>query len=303
MREQVDAVQRMQDYIEQHLDSPVTLQQLAKAAGYSPWHATRVFKELVGMPPSEYLRARRLSRAALRLRDTNDRILDVALDSAFGSHEGFTRAFSDRFGLTPERYRLDTPPLALFMPRSARASFLFAMKGAANMTEKADANTVFVQVVERPARQLLLQRGRKATDYWEYCEETGCDVWGVLSSVKGTLYEPVGMWLPDRLRPPDTSVYAQGVELPVEFSGSIPEGMELIDLPPCKYMVFQGSPYKDEEMGQAIGAIWKAIEKYDPEIYGWQWADEDAPRIQLAPIAERGYIEARPVCELKKRSV
>ena len=125
MRGKVDAVQRMQDYIERHLNEPVTLQKLAKAAGYTASHASRVFKELAGIPPLDYLRARRLSRAAERLRNHPDRILDVALDAMFGSHEGFPRAFSKQFGITPEYYRKNTPPIPLFMPRSARDYYLY----------------------------------------------------------------------------------------------------------------------------------------------------------------------------------
>ena len=292
MREKAEAVQRMQDYIEAHLGDPVTLQQLARAAGYSPWHAARLFREQVGIPPLEYLRARRLSRAALALRDSDGRVLDVALDSAFGSHEGFTRAFSERFGITPERYRRETPPLPLFPPRSALLLYLHNQK---EDEEMANENTIFVQAVDRPARRLILLRSTRATEYFEYCEEVGCDVWGVLESIKGALGEPYGMWLPDSLRTPGTSTYAQGVEVPPDYAGAIPEHMDTIDLPACKYLVFQGQPYPDEQMGQAIGAVWKAMENYTPELYGWRWADETAPRFQLAPISERGYIEGRPV--------
>lgn len=53
--------------------------------------------------------------------------------------------------------------------------------------------SIFVQVIERPARKVLLRRGRKATNYFSYCEEVGCDVWAVLSSVKEAMYEPIGM--------------------------------------------------------------------------------------------------------------
>jgi AraC family transcriptional regulator len=269
MSEQIDAVQRMQDYIEQHLDTPFTLEQLARAAGYSPWHAIKLFKTQVGILPSEYVRARRLSHAAMRLRDTSDRVLDVALDSAFGSHEGFTRAFSDRFGLTPEQYRKAVPPIALFMPRSARAYYLHKTEGAEEMTDEIKENIIFVRITERPARKLILQRGRNAVDYWGYCEEVGCDVWGVLTSIKGALFEPIGMWLPEKLRKPGTSTYAQGVEMPADYSGPVPDGMEIIGMEPCKYMVFQGQPYDEDKMGQAISAVWRAIEKYNPETNGW----------------------------------
>lgn len=297
IRDKVDAVQRMQDYIESHLEEPIRLSDLSNAAGYTYTYATRIFKELVGISPIDYLRARRLSRAAMQLRDFPGRILDIALDTAFDSHEGFTRAFARYFGVTPEYYRKNTPPVRLFMPRSARGQYLHYLesKGEQVVTNSSAANTVFVQAVERPARKLILQRAKAATHYFEYCEELGCDVWGVLTSIKGALYEPIGMWLPDNLRAPGTGEYAQGVEVPVDYSGPVPEGMEIIDLPPCKMMVFQSRPYQDEEMGKVCGMVQEAIEAYSPELYGFQWADGDGPRFQLAPIAERGYIEARPV--------
>jgi len=61
------------------------------------------------------------------------------------------------------------------------------------MSEKTLAKAVFVQVAERPERKVLLKRGVKAEDYFAYCEEVGCDVWPVLTSVKEALYEPIGM--------------------------------------------------------------------------------------------------------------
>ena len=64
-RERLDAVQRMQDYIEHHVHEPITLHMLAQAAGYSPWHSARIFKELTGKTPFEYIRALRLSRAVV----------------------------------------------------------------------------------------------------------------------------------------------------------------------------------------------------------------------------------------------
>src|SRR5689334_5416168 len=87
--EKVKAVQRMQVYIEEHLTESITLKMLAKAAGYSPWHAERIFKELIHKNPFNYIRALRLSRAAVKLRDEKIRVIDVALDFVFDSHEGF----------------------------------------------------------------------------------------------------------------------------------------------------------------------------------------------------------------------
>lgn len=298
--EKINAVQGMQDYIEAHLGEPITLHQLANAAGYSPWHAARIFGELTGKTPFEYIRALRLSRAALKLWDEEVKIIDVAFDHVFDSHEGFTRAFSKQFGLTPQEYRRKSPPLPLFMPSRIRDYYLILAKGAMNMTEPAKIRTIFTQVVDRPARKLLLKRGVKATHYFEYCEEVGCDIWGVLCSIKNALYEPIGVWLPPNLRRPDTSTYAQGVEVPTDFAGETPEGFDLIDLPPCKMMIFQGQPYDDEKFETAIHEMWDAMKDYNPEIYGFKWADEDGPRFQLVPVGYRGYIEARPVRQLNQ---
>lgn len=285
----------MQAYIEAHLNEPITLHRLAEAAGYSPWHAARLFKALTGKSPFEYIRLVRLSRAALRLRDEDVKIVDVAFDFVFDSHEGFTRAFSKQFGLTPQRYSQNKPPIKLFMPNNVREITLALQKGEISMSETMKASTIFVQVVDRPARKLILKRGVKAADYYAYCEEVGCEVWDVLTGIQQALYEPIGMWLPQNLRKPGTSEYAQGVEMPADYSGPVPEGFELIDLPPCKMMIFQGQPYDDADFEEAIGSLWETVKHYKPEIYGFRWADEDGPRFQLEPQGYRGYIEGRPV--------
>lgn len=299
--DKINAVQRMQDYIHEHITEPITLHKLAEVAGYSPWHSSRIFKELTGKTPFAYIRELRLSQAAVKLLDNNAKIIDVALDFVFDSHEGFTRAFSKQFGVTPQYFSKNAPQFKLFMPIRIRDSYLKMQKGEDNMEKSNKPNTVFVQVIERPARKLILKRGIKSTDYFEYCEEVGCDIWDVLTGIKDAMYEPIGMWLPENLRRPGTSVYCQGVEVPVNYSGDVPEGFEIIDLPPCKMMVFQGQPYDDEKYMEAISELWEVMNNYNPEIYGFKWADEDGPRFQLAPMGYRGYIEARPVRQLNEK--
>ena len=122
--------------------------------------------------------------------------------------------------------------------------------------EESNINTVFVQVVERPKRKMILKRGIKAEKYFEYCEEVGCDIWGVLISIKEALYDPIGIWLPKKMIPKGTSLYAMGVEIPVDYSGQVPEGFDIIDLKPCKMMIFQGPPFKDEDFVDAIENMW-----------------------------------------------
>ena len=289
------AVQRMQDYIDENIQRKITLKEIAVVAGYSPWHAARLFKEVTGKAPFEYIRALRLTKAALILRDGNEKIIDVAMDFVFDSHEGFTRAFAKEFGLPPRRYSKNTPPIQLFLPQKVFDNYRAFHKGEKKMSEKKITKSVFVQIIERPTRKVLLKRGVKAADYFAYCEEVGCDVWSVLTSVKEAMYEPIGMWLPKHLIAEGTSQYVQGVEVPVTYANRIPEGFELVELPPCKLMVFQGEPYDDDNFMEEISEVWAHIDKFDPHVYGYRWAEEAAPRFQLIPMGYRGYIEARPV--------
>ena len=140
-----------------------------------------------------------------------------------------------------------------------------------------------------------MKRGIQAEDYYAYCEEVGCDIWNILTEIKDALYEPAGFWLPASMRLPNTSEYVQGVEVAVDYQGSVPDGFELIDLPACQMMVFQGPPFKDEDFEEAIGSLWEIMDCYDPKPYGFVWADDDGPRFQLEPQGYRGYIEGRPV--------
>ncbi len=297
--EAAKAVQRMQDYIAANITDKITLGQLGNAAGYSPWHAAKLFKDATQIAPFEYIRSLRLTEAALMLRDHDVRVLDVALDFVFDSHEGFTRAFSKAFGISPKRYSKDTPPIKLFLPQSALNLYRIYNKGAVSVSENQGIKAIFVQVVERPARKVLIKRGIKATEYFAYCEEVGCDVWAVLASVKEALYEPIGMWLPDHLIAKGTSRYVQGVEVGLDYSNKIPDGYELVELPPCTMMIFQGEPYEDSTFMEAIGEVEKHIDRFDPTLYGYKWAPEQAPRFQLAPMGYRGYIEARPVARIE----
>jgi AraC-like DNA-binding protein len=294
-RETIEAVLRMQDYIMAHYHEEISLEALAKSALYSPWHSLRAFTELVGKTPFEYIRAVRLSEAAKKIRDSNKSILDIALESAFGTHEGFTKAFTKQFGITPRNYRKNAPPVQYFSYYPITHSYNQVKKGNDTMLN----SVVFTQVIERPKRKLILKRGIKAKGYFEYCEEAGCDVWGILESIKGALNESIGVWLPENMRKPGTSEYCQAVEVPCEFSGEIPEGFDIIDLPKCKYMVFQGEPFEEDNFEEAIKIVWEAINRYDPKNYGWEFAPEDGPRFQFAPSGSRGYIEGRPVREYK----
>src|SRR5580698_11287035 len=92
-------------YIESHLADSLTLDEISSVAGVSRFHMVRAFAAATGFSVMRYVRARRLSEAARALAAGAPDILNVALDADYGSHEAFTRAFRDQFGLTPEAVR------------------------------------------------------------------------------------------------------------------------------------------------------------------------------------------------------
>jgi AraC-like DNA-binding protein len=289
----------MQDHIEAHIGGKITLDDLSKAANYSRSHSLRLFKEMTGLTPFEYIRHYRLTKGAKRLRVGNVRIADVASDCSFGTHESFTKAFSKEFGLSPESYKGEPVPIRYFVPYSVLIRCLVEKKEDVKM-ERKEKRTVFVHIEERQERKAIIKRGIKADNYYEYCNEVGCDVWGVLESIKGS-YEPAGFWLPRKLIKKGTSRYVQGVEVPLSYNGPIPEGFDVISLDPCRMMFFHGEPYDDKDFEEAIGDIHDTMKRFDPSTHGSEWADDDAPRFQLMPVGRRGYIEARPVRSLNRQ--
>jgi AraC family transcriptional regulator len=95
-------------FIESHLAEALSLDEIAAIGGVSRFHLVRAFAAATGLPVMRYVRARRLSEAARALANGAPDILALALEADYGSHEAFTRAFRDHFGVTPEAVRSST---------------------------------------------------------------------------------------------------------------------------------------------------------------------------------------------------
>src|SRR6266702_7536156 len=95
-------------FIESHLADALRLDEIAGVAGVSRFHLVRAFGAATGCSVMRYVRARRLTEAARALAAGAPDILSLALDADYGSHEAFTRAFRDHFGVTPEMVRATT---------------------------------------------------------------------------------------------------------------------------------------------------------------------------------------------------
>lgn len=114
----MDPIKKALWCIESRFASELSLDEIAEVSGVSRFHLSRAFGVATGRSVMRYVRERRLSEAARQLANGAPDILRVALDWGYGSHEAFTRAFREQFGITPEelRARRDLSSLALVEP-------------------------------------------------------------------------------------------------------------------------------------------------------------------------------------------
>jgi AraC family transcriptional regulator len=110
------------DYIENNLGQIITIDQLAQRNQISKFYFTRIFKALTRKNVKEYIDGRRMDEAAKKLKKIPARIIDVAFDYGFESHEAFTRKFKSFYGITPGEYR--------------RSSFQLPAYGRINVVER-----------------------------------------------------------------------------------------------------------------------------------------------------------------------
>ena len=100
-----EAIQKTLNHIEDYIGDEIEMSELAEIAALSVFYYQRLFARLVKKPVREYIKLRRLARAYEILKNKDKRILDVAIEFGFSSHETFTRAFKDTYGITPMQYR------------------------------------------------------------------------------------------------------------------------------------------------------------------------------------------------------
>lgn len=113
------------EYIEENLSANIDFNLVAKKARCSSYHFQRLFSSLVGIPLSEYIRRRRITLAAMEIRNSDIKIIDIAIKYGYDSHSSFTRAFQVIQGVPPSKARFDGVVLMAYPP----LNFQFILKG------------------------------------------------------------------------------------------------------------------------------------------------------------------------------
>ena len=264
----VDEIDRC---IREHRDEALTLRALSGRLGYSEFHMTRKFREISGMSFREYLRRRKLAFALKEVRDSRRSFLVIALDYGFSSHEAFTRAFRDTYGVTPSQYRRDPRPVVLRTKINPFDRYFFGL-GEIGMVKSADGvKTYFITI---PAHKFLHVKNYESNGYWDFWQkqhqipgqdyETVC---GLLDSIKGKLDDSGGSeancgsgqimaYINDpRGRLCDWGIprtECWGVRLPAGYQGEVPPQMLLADIPEGEYIVFEHGPFDYEQENRTV---------------------------------------------------
>lgn len=138
----VESLQQAIDYMEEHIQESMTIEQIAKQANSSVFHFQRTFAILTDCSVGEYLRRRRLTLAAQELSDTDQKIIDIAYKYGYDTPEAFSKAFRRQHGVTPSEARKNLGELQSFN----RLAIQVHLKGADPMKYR---------IVERESFQVI----------------------------------------------------------------------------------------------------------------------------------------------------
>jgi AraC family transcriptional regulator len=129
-------------YIEEHLEDAIDYKVISKIACSSEYHFKRIFSFLAGISLPEYIRRRRLTLAALDLKDSKLRIIDIAVKYGYGSADSFSRAFQSMHGILPSEARDEKQQIKAY----PRMTFQLSIKGGCEMNYR---------IVEKEAFKLV----------------------------------------------------------------------------------------------------------------------------------------------------
>jgi AraC family transcriptional regulator len=255
----MNPVQKALWFVESHLREPIALEEVAAHSGVSPYHLTRAFDAVTGQSLMRYVRTRRLSEAARVLLNGAPDILTVALDAGYGSHEAFTRAFRDQFGLTPEQAR----------SRGSRANLDLMEPLVMDSTPMPNLSPPRFETSKPLLLAGLVARYNQATSAGIPSQ------WERLQPYLGHIPRQVGETAYGACYNTDDEGnfdYICAVEVS-DFS-DVPEGFATLRVPSHKYAVFRQSEHISS-IRRTFSAIWG------------QWLPESGHKPADAPVLER----------------
>ncbi|MBQ8200246.1 MAG: helix-turn-helix transcriptional regulator [Clostridia bacterium] len=263
MSEWNDAVRRMAAWVESHIGEETTLDDMAREIGYSPTYCSVQFHRITGVTLREYAMQRRLYRAALAIRDTDVRLIDIALDCGYATHEAMTAAFRRAYGMSPTAYRQNHALILLPMPYAPER------KGGEHMLTDPNIRVEYV-----PAHRYLGVFKRSEVEGEAIWPGHDCDLVTHTVESLGRLADVVigahtAGWIIDG----DERRYFYGLGVSADYDGVIPAGFELRDVPGGYYQVVSHPPFSyPEDNAEVMRRVEALIFGSECAVQGFRWA-------------------------------
>jgi len=299
MYEWHEAIQKMIDWIEQNLTENPSLMEMSKQIGYSPYYCSSQFHQIVGKTIKSYVAGRRLCQAAIEIRDTDERILDIAVKYGFSSQQALTRAFAYAYGCTPAAYRKNPLPILIATKKAILFPEYYYQKGESTMSKTilTEAN---VRVEYIPAHKYIAIWDGEVQSYFPFWENRNCDdTCGIIESMRNIMHPVVTCHTGGWFWKSGKRGYSYGVGVDVDYNGKIPEGFEVKEFPGSYYLVFYHPPFDflkdcDEVINRVENMAWS----FDPASKGFKWNEDVCQDYQRLLAETIGYEVLRPVTKL-----
>ena len=297
----IESIQKMIDWIEEHICDNPTLLDMSKQIGYSPYYCSTKFHEIVGMTIKSYISGRRLAVAVLAIRDTNQRILDIAINCGYSSQEALTRAFLNAYECTPAQYRKRKQPIVLSIRQVVLAPWNYIDKGETTMSKTilTDAN---VRVEYIPAHKYIGIWDSQVQDYGTFWTKHDCDyICGIIDSMNHVSDPIITCHTAGWSNTNGNKCYFYGLGVPEDFNGEVPEGFEIKEFPGSYYLVFYHPPFDflkdcEEVMGRVENLAWN----FNPSVKGYEWNETECQIYQRHYPEVLGYEVLRPIKKITK---
>lgn len=258
-------------YLEEHLEDTIDYERMAQLAGCSPYHFQRIFSYLAGIPLSEYIRRRRMTKAAFDLQ-RGDKVLDVALRYGYESPTAFNRAFQSIHDMAPSIARKEGAALRAYPP----ISFKISIRGDVEMNYRMEKKERFhVLGFGIPMGKSIEENFQEVPKFWEQVSTDGS--LQKLFPYCNQSEEPKGVLGISACTDKDQWEYY----IAVASEQPAPEGMQQWEIPACNWAIFSGQG----KMPEACQELQKRIITEWLPTSGYQYAN--APDIEV-------YLNANP---------
>jgi AraC family transcriptional regulator len=269
----IESIQKAINYIEEHLQETITMEQIANEVNASVFHFQRTFSILTDMSIADYIRRRRLTLAAQELINTDVKVIDLAFKYGYDSPEAFTKAFRKQHNVTPSEARKQQGPLQSYNRLVIQVSLKGAEPMKYNIVEKEKFQVVGVK------RTYNCQKGENLQGiplFWDEVNRQGMDE-QLFALNDGKIKGVLGVCVPDEnYKENNLMDYWIGTD----HVGDVPENLLAMEVPASKWVVFEVHGPMPDAMQNAwkqIFSEWFPSNPYEPagtaelEVY----TDED----------------------------